>query len=122
MKTSELTGPELDYWVAMVEELTPVDGEPKGYFYWVSERGPESGWFYPSQDWSQGGPLIEKYGLSPRQYNNIDGSENRWNCTIYRKGLLLNSKGLPINEFGPTPLIAAMRALVASQYGDKDNA
>ena len=47
MKTSELTGPALDWAVEVAEEMT------------VSQRE-----FQPSTNWSQGGPIIEREKLS----------------------------------------------------------
>ena len=47
MKTSELTGPALDWAVEVAEEMT------------VSQRE-----FQPSTNWAQGGPIIEREKLS----------------------------------------------------------
>ena len=57
-----------------------------------------------STDWSQGGPIIEREGITLRNF--IQGA--RWDAEIDDLAL----------ESGPTPLIAAMRCYVASKLGD----
>lgn len=105
VKTTELAGDGLDWAVAKAvgEQLvkyggcfclaTEFDGcgEPSGYS--------------PSTDWSQGGPLIEKYTIG------VD---------LERDGLWVAT---PPNwneetiQYGSTPLIAACRAIVAAKLG-----
>lgn len=113
-----LEGAELDLLVAKIEKLSPIENEPEGYFYWEQDGNPVSGWYYPSQDWSQGGPLIEKYQIE----TSIGNSESLiWRAHIINYVPCISSEILA-NEVGPTPLIAAMRALVASVYGDEIDA
>jgi hypothetical protein len=65
-KVSELNGAELDYWVARAE------GIPRGNIFLgkqyctvdLSEDSLRSEPYSPSTDWSQGGPIIQKYGIS----------------------------------------------------------
>jgi len=56
-----------------------------------------------STDWSQGGPIIEREKIA------IDFDGNAWCASDNRK---------PLANYGPTPLIAAMRCYVASKLGD----
>lgn len=102
---SELAGTELDYWVARAMGLQAIPNQPSGYFYW----GNQSGWFSPSTDWAQGGPIIEreKIAVLSRDY---DGSCRT--CWAANKNDFL-SYGT-----GETPLIAAMRCYVSSKFGD----
>lgn len=62
--------------------------------------------FSPSRWWEHGGPIIDAYTihLAKRQY---------WFATIY------NGPAPEVVQFGPTPLIAAMRAFVASKLGEE---
>ena len=92
MKTSELTGAALDWAVAICEHN--VGWEPEG----------EDRDFY-STDWAQGGPIIERERIT-------------WTgqSSVIRKNLG-NHKWTNFEEFGPTPLIAAMRCYVASKLG-----
>lgn len=110
MKVAELSGALLDYWVAQIEGLTKVQvwaaavpGKPDGCFIW--ENGyPQS--FWPSSDWAQGGPIIERERIGIEQacpgevYAYMPGAE------LY-------------GQRGDTPLIAAMRCYVASKFGDE---
>jgi hypothetical protein len=104
MKTNELTGAVLDWaaakcegvsvrWSAAHEQLL-VEGYP--YMVWQ-----------PSTNWSQGGPIIEREGIS------VDRTGLAWTADIS------DSVGgyIEHTESGPTPLIAVMRCYVASKMG-----
>lgn len=137
MKTAELEGVALDYWVARAE----------GYRFWLEQRGEyrlaikqkpgerepyrrhqrwetekqryievtefkqlKDGFFGEgipkfSSDWASGGPLIEREGI----------------CTVRDDAASPWGAGIPGIAFadGPTPLMAAMRAYVASKFGDE---
>ena len=91
IKTSELTGAALDWAVAKC-------------------TGQENCWLhdyklgYPvsiSTDWSQGGPIIEREGLT------LTHQSTRWGAQTDDD----------LFAYGPTPLIAAMRCYVASKLG-----
>lgn len=76
----------------------------------------KQGWadFSPTSDWSAGGPLIEKFKIDIR-YNELDSYSERtfpWIAWVEGKG----PSGYPrhFSESGPTPLLAAMKALVKS--------
>lgn len=94
MKTSELQGAALDWAVDKSMNLnTP-------YNSW-GQIGKVPAY---STDWSQGGPIIEREGISVERW----GSE--WMAAMGE----LPDDGVP----SPTPLIAAMRCYVASKLGD----
>ena len=90
MKVSELTGAALDWAVAECEEF--VEDE-----------------FEPSENWADGGPIIEREKLCITAsvegdwtaFCVSDEMDMQWICR------------------GPTPLIAAMRCYVASKMGDE---
>lgn len=63
--------------------------------------------FEPSTDWAQGGPIIERERIA---LDPPDRSE--WRATKAKADEWAV-------EYGPTPLIAAMRAFVASKFGDE---
>lgn len=93
MKTSELSGAALDWAVAHCE-------------------GVHVGVYRPSTDWAQGGPIIEREQISVCWDGTVwvgskfnEQTDNKWE----------------FNQSGPTPLIAAMRAHVASKMGDTIN-
>ena len=109
MKTNELKGTLLDYWVAKAEGLGPeVEWlMPTWNFSWraVTERGifTSSGTRFCS-DWSIGGPIIERESIT------LTPSPTGWTAMWPERR----------NEAeGPTPLVAAMRAFVMSKFGDE---
>ena len=67
--------------------------------------------FNPSCEWYDGGPIIEKEGISIT--NHAQGGMRTLPEWCAKK---VGSSRLC---FGPTPLIAAMRAFVASRFGDR---
>lgn len=110
-KVSELTGAELDYWVAKANGDNPriEDGKCMVIVSPGAMAGNETYRFYfqPSSDWRLGGPIIEreKIGIEYR------ARQKQWFAMIELKD------SLP-REWGETCLIAAMRAYVSSKYGD----
>lgn len=108
-KTSELTGAALDWAVAKANN-TPWMKPTHGNCCTCQTCG----WPHDeckcdfSTDWSQGGPIIEREGLivSP----SIQGG---W--ISMRQTVLTDAQV----SMGDTPLIAAMRAFVASTLGDE---
>lgn len=108
-RVSDLAGAELALWVARANKNYVDAGE--GVFdaeneTYVGHIGGSIQAFAPHEDWSQGGPLIEKHGIALGKIGPIGTP------MAYEAG---EDTAL---QFGPTPLIAAMRALVASVYGD----
>jgi hypothetical protein len=90
MKTNELTGAALDWAVAKCE---------------VGDAAEQAGdWWKPSTNWAQGGPIIEREGMT-------------LSCGL-NKSYAMKSVGYLVHEYGATPLIAAMRCYVASKLGD----
>lgn len=103
MKTSELIGATLDWAVAKCEDHYHRNGTTVFLNDFV---------FQPSTDWSQAGPIIEREKLFiVAPYKSATG----WKA--YK---MEDDTELPCwLEDGPTPLIAAMRCLVASKLGDE---
>lgn len=110
MKTGELTGALLDYWVAKAEghSVTTDAGH-----CWLSKTAMV---FEPSTSWAQGGPLIDKYELSLIDKPYLAGTEHGKNgiWMAYKYGQPLDSA-----IFGETPLVAICRAVVRSVYDDE---
>ena len=110
MKTSELTGAALDWAVAVAEGKDNDCEIPAGNVLYGRVT---SGFIHyqPSTGWAQGGPIIEREGIT-LDYDAYD-TDKMWQARRYAfDGTLLH------NEYGPTPLIAAMRCYVASKLGD----
>ena len=100
MLTSNLTGRALDYAVALA----------RGHDVAVTSRsivirGPDP-YFCPlyHKDWAEAGPIIEW---------------KRVNITFTPKGCVADNASAM--QSGPTPLIAGMRCVVASELGDEVN-
>ena len=104
MKTSELQGAALDWAVAKCEGNI---GHELKDFCLVHMEDPDLQY---STNWAQGGPIIEREEISiSSPFDN--GVDMRWFATMdsYTLG----------GEYGPTPLIAAMRCYVASKLGEE---
>ena len=97
IKTSELSGAALDWAVAKCEGLD-IRRLSGGEFLLA-----DGDFWFPSIDWAQGGPIIEREGIALGQTG--DGWEATCDGCIYISG--------------PTPLIAAMRCYVASKLGEE---
>ena len=94
MKTSELTGAALNWAVAKCEGLG------------------RDFMFKPSTNWLHGGPIIEREKMDIACW---DAHSMPWKASI--DGGTDAGVALYV-EYGPTPLIAAMRCYVASKMGD----
>ena len=117
MKTSELTGAALDWAVAMASgrevklTLRSYLGDNPGPEFLALEW--EHDWqelnaYCPSTDWAQGGPIIEREKIVV-----IPPHDDIEDWEAYHPTRSHNE------EYGPTPLIAAMRCYVASKMGDE---
>ena len=115
MKTSELIGPALDWAVALAQGATNLKYDTIASWWFVLEgkdRTLSKGWsasqsYNPSTNWAQGGVLIEQEKIRCIPYS-VEGA-----------GWYACKDALNFKEAGPTPLIAAMRCLVASRLGDE---
>ena len=122
IKTSELTGPALDWAVAKCEgEVTEFgsDGITFGFKLNGELKVFAKGWaasmcWSPSTDWSQGGPIIEreKLCIGARHTNDVI----HWDDDVLYWARTTTGGHL---KYGPTHLIAAMRCYVASKLGDE---
>ena len=110
IKTSELTGPALDWAVAKCKGQALLDPNNNEWEYCWNLLGDNSGnYYFPSSDWSQGGLLMERERISLRA-----GHSGWWVASI----LNLNDDAT-FSMGGSTPLIAAMRCFVASKLGEE---
>lgn len=140
IKTSELSDAALNWAVSVAGEYEANGHRPRlGWStrtdvprYWcVRHQVKDVGWFAdyefcPTRDWSQGGPIIDREGISLRPIrkpgHKLDGQ-----CLAAidhgNTGTLVQwVKRETFSRHywkGPTPLIAAMRCYVASRLGDE---
>lgn len=106
IKTSELIGAALDWAVAKCEGA-PIES-PSGGVYWPTLCN-----YSPSTHWAQGGPIIEREKL-----NTWFEAECPWHSVPAGPAWGAGREGI-YRYGGPTPLIAAMRCLVASKFGEE---
>jgi hypothetical protein len=110
IKTQDLTGPALDWAVAK------AGGGAKNIAVFLDGHS-RLGMYNYSNDWAQGGPIIEQEGvelicnLNPAEAATFK-TEPHWRASkrAWAKGDIW---------YGPTPLTAAMRCYVASKLGDE---
>ncbi|MDX9971930.1 MAG: DUF2591 family protein [FCB group bacterium] len=137
IKTSELIGPALDWAVAEIEHAQVVlDGDGDSV---LCEYGGTA--YNPSEDWTIAGPIIYAQSISTFRLDDqivvdaagFDTGKRRpvWGASLERhySGPEFNSYGEAVGRVytvdhsdvvvGPTQLIAAMRAYVASRLGDE---
>lgn len=116
MKVQELTGGLLDYWVAKAQgdrEIRLNDGRCEARFHPNFEFSPYS----PSAAWMHGGPIIERERINILKF---DHPEQPWVAVIHNVDEhWIDTTWFDEDWKGQTPLIAAMRAYVASKFGDE---
>jgi hypothetical protein len=101
VKIFELTGAAHDWAVAKCEGLETWNDCCQ--ILLVGDDEP----FHPSTDWAQGGPIIEREEIS------VNWANGQWQAHTVNE-----QDEYEQIEYGPTPLIAAMRCYVASKLGD----
>lgn len=111
MTDSTLSMPDLDAAVAAAlgrETAWRSDGIAlrdlaNGPTAWIAN-------FQPSSNWAHGGPIIERHGIALDCWPGRE-TEYRWRAAI-------SATTVSACEYGPTALIAAMRAFVATHPGE----
>ena len=122
IKTSEATLPQIDWLVAKCE----IEGKPHeitfgqygggGLCIHVHPTNPlldgRKMLMEPSTNWAQGGPIIEREGITIAPHSTENGVITSWKA----------GRDWPMSHFpfylGDTPLVAAMRMFVTYKLGD----
>lgn len=106
VQVANLSGRALDWAVAKCdEENLPFISKDGGVFCQATNN---YGYYSPSTVWSQGGPLIERESIAVTPCEDMES----WaSAVVFRQGVE--------TQYGPTPLIAAMRALVVAKFGSE---
>ena len=121
IKTSELNDQALDWAVATCQN---VECDRQNRPIWFDDEDQRAD-YAPSTNWSQGGPIIEREHIDIRHTFTKGGyrtaqSVDAVHATInLPNGNVVFKAERAIWEYGPTPLIAAMRCYVASKLGDE---
>lgn len=121
MRVTELIGPLLDYWVARATRIEDVVSIQESAFgveacYLLDTGDNTWGLFCPSVSWADGGPIIERERIEVVPWNEPPNVKEDWRARTFS----MPANGLhPSREWrGSTALIAAMRAYVASKFGE----
>lgn len=129
MKVSELTGAELDWYVAKAEgieniELRTAQRATNRICVVKASGGRQFDYTYsPSTQWNCGGQIIEREQIHLMCIPATDkGDPAFWDASLDSK-IQFNTHDETQLKFimatGATPLIAAMRAYVASVFGEE---
>lgn len=129
IKISEAQDQVLDWLVALAQGAQQIKApeNQRWMLHWPSPIfGDQPKWSmrapHYSTDWAQGGPIIEREGINveydgdwvydPANQAPDDEPDNgdRWLAAPWNNGTL--------GQYGPTPLVAAMRCYVASKLGE----
>jgi hypothetical protein len=118
VKTQDLVGPALDWAVAKCEKKKVARVPIPGWNNYVAEVkaiktfpwGPPT--YSPSTDWSQGGRIAERELIRLTPCGHALWEAEHGNN-------LVGEWGTGVTQFGPTPLIAAMRCYVAVKLGEE---
>ena len=115
IKVSELSGALLALWVARANEwkVEREDESLPDFICW-DERGEPFSFgacgYRPYENWAQGGQIIERECIAIDPLTRSGRKSNHWQAQVWTPYAV---------ETGETPLIAAMRAYVASKLGDE---
>lgn len=121
MKVSELTGSQLDEWVGKAlgwHKHFHSDGR----WEWHGPAGTDdeldvlaAQHWAPSANWDDAGDLIESVIGGLFQMNN---QKEGWCAHIHDRKADGSLGSITARGYGPTPLVAAMRAFVTAVFGD----
>ncbi len=125
VKTAELIGVALDYAVfravgvfphgILLETPWPKVRQQEGYVYVIDRLYLGDTLYSPSTNWSQGGPLIEKYCMEVvTMAGQFHAVTNRGHSTVHYVDVYEED----FEGCGTTHLVAVCRAIVASKLGD----
>lgn len=126
MKTSSLIEAQLDYWVAKAEGIafvmrgdqpaTEHEFDPEGAAHEFSANEWKMWRYYrPSSNWVDGGLIIERERIGIIPF----GPDGLWLGSMPGDvDYYIGADGAD-GKLGPTPLVAAMRAYVASKFGEE---
>jgi hypothetical protein len=113
VKVSELEGRMLDYWVARGLGWTHEKAN-RDTLRIPTEIRPFA--FYPSQRWSDGGPIIDRERICFQETHEYNAS---WHIPRRNKVWAFPHTNIYAGAPGATRLEASMRCFVASKFGEE---
>lgn len=113
IKTSELSGKALDWAVETLEIQRMRDEGEHVKEWWVEQKQSDPSPY--SEDWLLCGPIIEREGMDVETTPMIamEPYYDKWRAWKH------TPDADAFVECGPTPLVAVLRAYVASKMGDE---
>lgn len=115
----ELTGHELDYYVATCLGRRAYINKSLDYCimeFTEADNATVFRKFSPSTRWAQGGSLIQLNKISIEYYGMLEnGKETDYSWAAYQG--FSQPEVSKTNVFGDSPLVAAMRCIVKLKYG-----
>ena len=114
IKTADLIDAALDWVVIYAQCLEATEGKPI-LARDLADIALRNGAASATTDWSKGGPIIERECIAT--YASGACSVAPKNPDYWVAEILATEE--MITQYGPTPLIAAMRCFVASKLGDE---
>lgn len=114
MKTSELTGSQLDLWTAKAQGWPAYLSEDSGRCMAIIP--PLKGYVHysPSGAWLDAGKLIDDFEVWIS--NDAQDCDNQWIATTKETHVCINDD---LAGYGPDPKTAICRSVIASVYGDE---
>lgn len=124
IKVSELSGTALDWAVAKCEGHSLYsDGinwgfEKDGKSFVISSGWAENMTFMPSSNWAQGGPIVEREGITISSfYAQVNAPTPDFALCEWAAWIPRGHECIALQR-GESPLIAAMRCYVTSKLGE----
>lgn len=110
-RVADLDGAELALWTARAmnqeAEIRSFEMDYGPVFYCNLMDGNRP--FMPQKNWEHGGPIIERERIAIDPITRNRNHTAEWQAQVWVPFAV---------QTGPTPLIAAMRAFVASKFGE----
>ena len=116
VETSKLIDHALDWAAAKCEGAKAAPIKSGGPVHLFLKIGFSPLPYCPSTNWAQGGPIIERESIDT--FTEKKSYPDSWLASVARYQNAKKLVGWRIHQYGPTPLIAAMRCYVASKLGD----
>jgi hypothetical protein len=117
MRVEQLIGANLDYWVARAEGLEArivrISHDAEAWNQCVAAGRLGDYQYTPSTTWRHGGPIIDRERMNFATFGTGPAGESGQPPIV-----AIPQEGRRAME-GPTHLVAAMRAHVASKFGDE---
>jgi hypothetical protein len=117
MRVHNLEGAVLDFWAAQAAGIRGSRVMDGTCMIACSEpgRGAQMVPYRPSSSWSDGGPILEREGISIWRYPDLDS----WHAG--KSFEFVRDQGITAAHYyqGPTVLVAAMRCFIASKLGNE---